>query len=377
MDWYPLKLTTHVRTYAFGGTSIRERLGKAGLPDGDVAETWEVSDHPSAPATVTHGRLEGQPFHDVVLSYPDDLVGTGWRGPYFPLLAKFLDGTRALPVHLHADDATARADYGEPNGKTEAWHILWAGVGASILVGVKPGVGPLELEEAIRRADFDAILERRQIRTGETVYVPPGVLHSFGPETLVFEIQQTSDIATMVTRTDLYGLPVPEDEWERRLSRALYELRAAVRPAPSRGLAKEDGANTRIVGCAGPYFALERWDLTSAHREVVRPDRGMVLANVGPTVEITFERGAEMLGSGDSCVIPAALPWFAIEPDHTASLIACYVPDLELDIVEPLRAAGHSDSLIAALGEVTMDRPVAPPADGARRVNSSRAPRRQ
>jgi mannose-6-phosphate isomerase len=35
-----------------------------------------------------------------------------------------------------------------------------------------------------------------------------------------------------------------------------------------------------------------------------------------------------------------------------ASLVACYVPDLELDVVGPLREAGYSDEEVRALGEV-------------------------
>ena len=32
MDWYPLKLSFHVRTYAFGERLIPTRLGKQGGP---------------------------------------------------------------------------------------------------------------------------------------------------------------------------------------------------------------------------------------------------------------------------------------------------------------------------------------------------------
>jgi len=35
-----------------------------------------------------------------------------------------------------------------------------------------------------------------------------------------------------------------------------------------------------------------------------------------------------------------------------ASLVACYVPDLERDVIGPLREAGYSDEEIRALGEV-------------------------
>jgi mannose-6-phosphate isomerase len=35
-----------------------------------------------------------------------------------------------------------------------------------------------------------------------------------------------------------------------------------------------------------------------------------------------------------------------------ANLVACYVPDLEREVVGPLREAGYSDEEIRALGEV-------------------------
>ena len=39
MKAYPLSLTLPLATHIFGGHNIRERLGKAGLPDGRIAET--------------------------------------------------------------------------------------------------------------------------------------------------------------------------------------------------------------------------------------------------------------------------------------------------------------------------------------------------
>lgn len=129
--WYPLKLTFHVLTYAFGERLIPERLGKEGVPaTGRVSETWEVSDYGETTGTVTNGPLAGESLNALVRAHPHELVGPGWSGDRFPLLVKLLDASHALPVHLHADDETARRLYGEPNGKTEAWHILWAAPGS-------------------------------------------------------------------------------------------------------------------------------------------------------------------------------------------------------------------------------------------------------
>ncbi len=350
MEWYPIKLTAHVRTYNFGERLIPQRLGKAGLPDGVVAETWEISDYRETTGQVTNGALAGRTLHDITLAHPQEIVGAGWQGPHFPLLAKFLDASHMLPVHLHADDETARRVYGEPNGKTEAWHILWAAPGATILAGVHPGVTREEILAACKRQDYDAVMPRHPIQSGDTVYVPGGVLHAFGPDTLIFEIQQTSDLTQTVMPTDLYGHRHTEAEWDARINATLDELRADYLPRPNPGLELRDGSNTYTVGCAGPYFALERWCLAAPHSEPAHLQRCLTLSNVGAPVRLEWAGGAEELGRAESCLIPAALGELRVVPDGVADLVACYVPDLRRDIVQRLDQAGYSAADLAALG---------------------------
>src|SRR5215210_2436481 len=355
MQSYPIKLTYHVRTYAFGGRLIPERLGKKDAPGGTIAETWEVSDYHEARGTVTNGSYAGRTLHDLTLEYPDELVGEGWRGPHFPLLEKFLDATHMLPVHLHADDETARLKHGEPHGKTEAWHVLWAAEDATILAGVEEGLRRDELYDAFKKQDYDSVMLRLPVHTGNTVYVPAGVIHSFGPDTLIFEVQQTSDLGQSVMPEDLYGNPLDEETWNANIDAALDELRTDYYPRPNPGLALEDRravANRRILCCAGPHFALEHWTLTEPYTVPSHRRRCLTFSNIGDSARIEYAGGTETLVSGESCVLPAALGETRIVPEGEVSLIVCYVPDLERDVVAPLREAGYSDEEIRELGEV-------------------------
>jgi mannose-6-phosphate isomerase len=356
MNLYPIKLTYHVRRYYFGERLIPDLLGKGDVPEGIVAETWEVSDYRDARTEVRNGPYAGRSFHDLVEEFPDELVGIGWRGPHFPILVKFLDASHMLPVHLHPDDETAKEKHGEPNGKTEAWHILWAEEGATILAGVKEGVGREDLFRAYRAEDYDAVMPRMPVRTGDTVYVPGGIIHTFGPGTLILEVQQTSDLGQFVMPRDLYDNPLPEAEWQENINATLDELKTGYRPKPTPGLLVEDGKDRRRICAAGPHFALERWELTETHAEPAHPERFVTLSNVGGgPVGIEYEGGAETLGRAESCVLPAAIGEVRVVPDAGgagASVVACYVPDLMRDVVEPLRAAGYSDEEIRALGEV-------------------------
>ncbi len=353
MQAYPIKLTFHVREYSFGGRLIPEKLGKEGVPGGVVAETWEVSDHQDTTATVTNGTYAGRTLHDLVEEFPDELVGESWRGPHFPILLKFLDASHMLPVHLHPDDETARRKHGEPHGKGEAWHILWAEPDASILAGIKDGFSRQELFDAFKRQDYDSVMPRYGIRAGDTVYMPGGILHTFGPGTLISEVQQTSDLGQFVMPEDLYGNRLDEEEWNANIEATLDELKTDFMPRPNPGLALEYGTNRRTLCCAGPHFALERWTLAEAHAVPPRPDRFLILSNVGEnSVQLRYGGGVGALGRAESCVLPAAIGKVDVVPDGEASVVACYVPDMEMDVVGPLREAGHSDEEIRGLGEV-------------------------
>jgi mannose-6-phosphate isomerase len=69
-------------------------------------------------------------------------------------------------------------------------------------------------------------------------------------------------------------------------------------------------------------------------------------------VRLEYGGGAEELGRAESCILPAAIGEVRVVPEGEASLIACYVPDLERDVVAPLREASYSDEEIKTLGEV-------------------------
>ena len=84
MEWSPIRMTYHVRTYRFGERLIPEILGKQGVPDGVVAETWEISDQKDTRATITSEPFAGRLLHDVVAEHPDEVVGPVGADRTFP-----------------------------------------------------------------------------------------------------------------------------------------------------------------------------------------------------------------------------------------------------------------------------------------------------
>ena len=350
LDWYPLRLTYATQPLIAAAQAISRVLGKADLPRWSLGETWECSDVDGMGGEVTNGPLAGTSLRQLVTDHPDELMGEGWSGDFFPFLTKFIDASGALPVHLHADDATAQALEGQVNGKTEAWHILVAVPGATALCGVKEGVTPDELRAALRAQDFDAVLRRLPVRAGDTIFVPGGTPHSFGPDTVVYEIEQTSDIQQHVMHWNMQdGSPVPEEEVAQNLDAFMAEVDLAPRPDVHPGLAVtvDDGVQ-RVFLTACPSFALERWHAGTAAPLRHRFATAQVLSNVGAPVTVTCGDWSEELGRASSLLLPAAVG--SVEVTGPADVLFGYLPDLERDVRAPLAAAGYGPGPIATLG---------------------------
>ncbi|MFF0462561.1 type I phosphomannose isomerase catalytic subunit [Streptomyces mexicanus] len=343
---YPLRLTVTAKPLVFGGHALARRLGKRGLPDWSVAETWECSDVEGNRSVVANGPLAGQSLHQVLTDRPEELMGAAFSGPHFPLLTKFIDASGTLPVHLHADDETARRLEGQPNGKTEAWHILHAAPGATALCGVKAGVTADRLRAALQAQDFDAVLRRLPVRAGETLYVPGGTLHSFGPDTLVYEIEQTSDIQQHAMRWNMEdGSPVGEAEHRSNLDMLMRQADLETRPdfTPGLSVAVGDGVE-RVFLCAGPYFALERWRAGTAEPLRRSFATAQVLSNVGAPVRVRTGGWSEELGRAQTLVLPAACG--EVEITGPADVLFGCLPDLDRDVRDPLLAAGYPLPLV-------------------------------
>lgn len=186
LDRHLLALEPQYRERVWGG----QRLHAANPPIGEAWLAWGGS-------RVLDGELAGQTLERLAAAHGAALLGTAVAGRYggrFPLLAKLLDCADWLSVQVHPNDEQAIRMVGPGEfGKTEAWYFLHADPGSRILVGVRPGVGPQELADAIRNGGILEIAQPVDIRGGDALLIPAGTLHALGPGLLLYEIQQASD----------------------------------------------------------------------------------------------------------------------------------------------------------------------------------------
>ena len=138
-------------------------------------ESWEISVHQAGQSFVSGDcAYAGKSLSDVL--------------PDFPLLVKVIDAKTRLSVQVHPNETTCKLTGGDP--KTEMWAMLEDGV---IYAGLRPGVGPKDVEEAVKSGRFEELLVRHEAKKGDAFFIPGGLVHAIGDGALIYEVQQSSD----------------------------------------------------------------------------------------------------------------------------------------------------------------------------------------
>lgn len=233
-------------------------------------------------------------------------------GGEFPLLVKILFPAEKLSVQVHPDDAQAQA-MGQARGKTECWYVLEAEPGATVALGLKPGIGATEVAKAVADGTLEAKMEWVPVKVGEMLFVDAGTVHAIGPGVVLLETQQTSDITF---RLYDYGRPR-----ELHLEQGLAVMKtktSAGKVAP-----REMDGFTRLI--EAQYFTVDRFEL-----EGMEP---LTLAAVGPSCLVGLAGTIVVITPGDEvellpgqAVVIAAGAEVIVEAEDGGTFVRCVSP---------------------------------------------------
>ncbi|HEY0264287.1 MAG TPA: class I mannose-6-phosphate isomerase [Granulicella sp.] len=220
----------------WGRHDLRPWYGETGIP-GMVGEVWLTGPE----CVIETGALTGKTLEEGC--------------PGFPLLVKMLFPSEKLSVQVHPDDDLARRT-GHARGKTECWYVLESQPGASVALGLKPGVDVAQVKAAVLGGTLEDLLNHVPVAAGEMYYVDAGTIHAIGGGSVLLETQQTSDITY---RLYDYGRPR-----ELHLEQGLIALKTGTRAglvAPK----KMDGF-VRLI--EEKYFTVDRFDVPAGSMTV-------------------------------------------------------------------------------------------------------------
>jgi mannose-6-phosphate isomerase len=180
------------RERVWGGRRLESLLGRKLPPGPPIGESWEISDRPEAQSRVLGGAYNGATLRELLVRHPDKLMGPQWQaGSRFPLLVKWLDCSERLSLQVHPPADAAKELGGET--KVENWYVAHSAPGASLFVGIKPGVTRGMFERAVADGTAEACLNRIPAASGDSILVASGQVHAIDAGNLILEVQQNSD----------------------------------------------------------------------------------------------------------------------------------------------------------------------------------------
>lgn len=249
-----------------GGIRITDFRGEPSAldhePEDWVASTTALAGESSLGMTVLP---DGRSLAAAIRDDPASWLGSGHVAAFgvdTKLLVKLLDAGQRLPVHAHPHVEWARAALGRAHGKAEAWHILTPGV---VHLGLTRDVAPDELRALIDAQDTEGmltLLNRVEVATGDTVYVPPGTLHAIGAGVFLLELQEPEDLSILIEWDD-FDLDGPRDGhlglgFDAALEAVDREKLSAERLAGLIAPRRADLGTAMLPPEAAEYFRLER-----------------------------------------------------------------------------------------------------------------------
>jgi mannose-6-phosphate isomerase len=282
-------------------------------PDHDLAaaigEVWLTAPE----STIEDGPLAGKTLAEAAREYADELLGPANDGE-FPLLIKMLFPADKLSVQVHPDDTEARA-MGLPRGKTECWYCLESEPGATVALGLKPGVGPERMRAAVADGTAEDLLVKMEMVPGEMIFVDAGTVHAIGPGMVLLETQQTSD-----TTYRLFDYGRPRD---LHLEKGLAVTKTQTKAGKVAPIAK-NGFNRLIEE---RYFSVDRFEATGPVTLSDASGLASCFVVLEGRARVSTEAGATELSAGMAAVITARHAAVTVTPlDGAMRFVRCIAP---------------------------------------------------
>lgn len=172
----------------WGGTTVRDYWHYDWMPDG-VGQAWAFAVQGDESNVCVSGEYEGKTLGELWSEHPE-LFGDTDR--IFPVIVSLLGPEDDLSIQVHPDTEHA-VPLGFPYGKNECWYFLEAEPDAAIVFGHN-ATDEKDLRGYIDEGRWDDLIGHLPVKRDDFVYIPAGLLHACCKGTVVYEIQQSTNV---------------------------------------------------------------------------------------------------------------------------------------------------------------------------------------
>lgn len=304
---HPVVLVPRFKPRPWGGRNLAALWGKALPPDVPIGEAWELVSLPGDESTVRDGPLAGRTLADLVALWGADLLGAApLVADRFPLLIKFLDAAQNLSIQVHPKPAADDPLGWQPGIKHESWYVLHAAPGARLYAGLRDGVGPTDIAQAMGKAAIVDLLVAWPVQVGECYTLPSGTLHALGAGLVVAEVQTPSDVTYRAYDWDRAGLDGRPRELhiEAAIANTRYDVTPAMVRPPVERVATALGTGQRVARTA--RYVMDVYDTPTERRVNVPAGELRVWMVLEGAVGLETAAVSTHARAGDVVLIPAA-----------------------------------------------------------------------
>jgi mannose-6-phosphate isomerase len=345
---YPYVLDPKLTTQVWGGDELVRVYGKHGDPNARLGESWECWDTDR----VTNGALAPATVADLRARLGSALLGDLDPKQIFPVLTKIITAHDWLSVQVHPDDAYAQRVEHQPFGKTECWYVLDAAPNAEIVYGWTRDTSRQEYERRVADGSLGEILRHIPLKTGDTVYIPHGMVHAIGPGLTVFETQQASDLTYRMFDYNRLGLDGKPRELHVRKAADVLNYRATTEGTLLQLTYRFEGLK-RVALIADQHFVVERIAATSEPASLATQARPLILMSLNAPLEVVTDADAVTLSRYQTTLVPAAAQWCTVRAvaGDSAEFMFVTPPESREQLPARLLAAGVDQAQIDAFVE--------------------------
>lgn len=310
---YPFKFNPIYKEILWGGRKIGKYFDRE-IPDGNIAESWELSCRDDGMSVVKNGEFKGIYLSNLISKYKEQILGYKIYekyGLHFPLLVKIIDANDKLSVQVHPDDEYAKL-IGENNGKNEMWYILDAEKNTKLIYGLKQDISREDFIDAIKNAAVGETLNEVKVKAGDCLYIPSGTVHAILEGILIAEIQQNSNTTFRIYDWD--RLDKSGKGRELHIDKALdvINFESSTNQTLKREIELYDD-NQKIRLVESEYFIVDEIHINNKYISKSSEDAFEVIMNISGSGKINWEDRSEIINKGDTLLIPACLGEYEIE----------------------------------------------------------------
>lgn len=266
------------------------RISKARGYDKNYGTWWEVSAHPYCTNKIRN--VEGKTLQDLVDEDMEGILGPGLTSHEL-LRCAYLDTQDCLSIQCHPTDEYGLA-HSNDFGKHESWYILQAAPGATLVAGTKTNDKEL-LRKAVEEGTLEQYLNYVEVKKGDFVIIPMGMLHALGKDILAIEVGTNSNTTYRFydyNRKDANGNGRPL-HLEDSFAVCDFNLQPTVTKA------------SNVTHCLGDTECYRVDELFLENDlEIETKDSYFILSNMGQDATIVWEDEEIVLPQYDSMFVP-------------------------------------------------------------------------